>query len=244
MEYRIFEALVVAHILTGSLGALTFWMPVLGAKGTKMHRLSGRVFVFTMLLTGTFAIGMSVLTLLEPMGTHPHLVGKFDADFVRGIFGWLMLHLGILTINLAWYGWLCARNRAQREPMREWRNLALQPLLLIAAINCAAQGWLINQPLMLGVSVIGIATVLTNVWFLYKPTPGAMDWLKEHVKALIGAGISVYTAFLAFGSVRAFPELALSPIMWAVPAAIGIAFILWHWRRIDRKLRSQKPRVS
>ena len=243
MEHRLFEILVVAHIITGSTGALTFWVPVLGAKGDKVHRLSGRIFVVTMLLTGSFAIGMSGLTLIEPMGTHPHLIGKFDAVFVRGIFGWLMLHLGVLTINLAWYGWLCAKNRTRREPMREWRNLLLQPLLLVAAMNCALQGWLIDQPLMIGASVIGIATVLTNLWFLYKPAPGAMDWVKEHVKALIGAGISVYTAFLAFGSVRAFPDLALSPVLWAVPAASGIAFILWHWRRIDRKLRAHKPRA-
>lgn len=239
MEHRLFEILVAAHIVTGASGALAFWIPVLGRKGDRTHRKTGAFFVMAMILTGMFAMGMSTLTLIEPMGTHPHLMGKFEPAFVRGIFGWLMLHLGLLTINLAWYGWMCVQHRTRRERMREWRNLALQPLLLIAALNCAAQGWIIGEPLMIGLCVIGVATALTNLWFLYKPAPGAMDWLKEHVKALIGAGISVYTAFMAFGSVRLMPELALSPAMWAAPAATGIGYILWRWRIIDRSHRAQ-----
>ena len=60
------------------------------------------------------------------------------------------------------------------------------------------------------------------------------------MKALVGAGISVYTAFMAFGSVRILPELALHPVMWAIPVAVGIALILWHWRIIDRQVRAQR----
>lgn len=235
MEHYAFNVLVAAHIVTGATAAIAFWIPVLGRKGGATHRNTGRVFVVTMLFTGAFAVGMSILTLIDPLGTHPHLVGQFEPAFIRGVFGWLMLHLGVLTINLAWYGWLCARHRAQREHIREWKNVILQPLLLAAAVNCAVQGLLIREPLLLGVSVIGVATVATNVWFLYKPVAGSRDWLKEHLKALVGAGISVYTAFLAFGSVRLLPELALSPLMWAVPAASGIALILRHWRMIDRQ---------
>lgn len=235
MEHTIFTALVAAHIVTGSTAAIAFWIPVVGRKGGAAHRTAGRVFVVAMLFTGAFAVGMSGLTILDPMGTHPHLVELFEPAFVRGVFGWLMLHLGVLTINLAWYGWLCAQHRAQRAPMREWRNIALQPLLLAAAVNCAVQGVLLREPLLLGLAVIGVATVGTNVWFLYKPVAGPKDWLKEHLKALVGAGISVYTAFMAFGSVRLLPELALNPVMWAVPAASGIAFILWYWRTIDRQ---------
>lgn len=240
MEHAAFNLLVVAHIATGSIAAIAFWIPTLGRKGGARHKAAGRVFVVAMMLTGVFAMSMSLLTLADPMGTHPHLVGQFDAAFVRGVFGWLMLHLGVLTINLAWYGWLCARHRTQRPLIREWRNLALQPLLFAAALACTIQGVLLREPLLLGLPAIGFATVATNVWFLYKPTPGPKDWLKEHLKALVGAGISVYTAFMAFGSVRLMPELALNPAMWAVPAATGIAFILWHWRTIDRQVAGHR----
>jgi hypothetical protein len=246
MLLHLFHGLVAAHIVTGTIGAIAFWVPVIGRKGGVDHRRWGRIFTRAMLITGSLAICLSLLTLADPFGTHPHLADRFDAGFIRGIFGWMMLHMGVLTINLAWYGWHCVRHGRRRELGREWRNIGLQPLVILAALNCAVQGWLVELPLMMAISLVGIATGLTNLWFLYKPAAGPQDWLKEHVKALVGAGISVYTAFMAFGSVRILPELALNPIMWAIPLSTGIGLILWHWRKIDRQQRgrSQVVRAS
>lgn len=228
-----FRLLIAAHIVTGATGAITFWIPVIGRKGGAKHKAWGRVFTFALLATGTFACAMSVLTLIDPFTTHPHLVGLFDAAFIRGIFGHMMLHLGILTINLAWYGWQCVRHRQDRAAMREWRNLTLQPMLILAAANCALQGYLIGQPLMIAISAVGFATAGTNLFFLYRPRVKPHTWMKEHLKALVGAGISVYTAFMAFGSIRILPSLALNPIMWAIPLTIGVSIILYHWARLD-----------
>ncbi len=230
----LFEALIAAHIVTGAIGAITFWVPVIGRKGGVDHRRWGKVFTIALIITGFLAAAMSVMTLIAPMETHPHLVGMFDAEFVRGIFGWMMLHNAVLTVNLCWYGWLCVRNRRDHAGNLEWRNLALQPLLVLAAIACAVDGWAIGQPLLFALPVVGLATVATNLWFLYKPRRAPQDWQKEHLKALVGAGISVYTAFLAFGSVRLMPALALNPILWAIPLVTGVAIILYHWRRLDR----------
>jgi len=163
---------------------------------------------------------------------------------VRGIFGWMMLHMGILTINLAWYGWLCIRNKRDHARNLEWRNVALQAAILVAAVNLAVQGWRIGQPLMIGASGVGLATGATNLWFLYKPRRGPLDWLKEHIKALVGAGISVYTAFMAFGSVRILPRLALHPGMWAIPLVIGVSLIIYYQRYVTRNVRAPRARAG
>jgi hypothetical protein len=226
-----FKLLVALHIAFGSVGLLAFWVPVAGRKGGPNHRRWGKVFTWTMLLTGTAAIGISACTLLDPLGTHPALT---DAEWVRGIFGWMMQGLAILTINLAWYGWLCIRNRTNHAANLEWRNLLLQALLLAASINCAWQAWRIGEPLILGMPAIGLATVATNLWFLLRRNPGPLDWLKEHIKALVGAGISVYTAFFAFGAVRTVPELALHPGLWAIPLVVGLALIIYHRHAVSR----------
>jgi len=233
----LFEILVALHILGGLTGAVAFWVPVIGRKGGNLHRQAGRTFTRALLLTGAFAVLMSLLTLAEPILTHPHLEGRFEPDFIRGIFGWMMLYLGVLTLNLVWYGWHCAIHRNDRPALREWRNLSLQPLLLIAAANCAWQGWLIDQALMIAIAFVGFATAATNLWFLYKPKLSAVDWQKEHLKALVGGGISVYTAFMAFGSVRILPELALNPFMWMIPLTIGVGIIIYQWARLDGYLR-------
>jgi hypothetical protein len=226
-----FQLFVLLHILAGSIGLITFWVPVVGRKGGRQHKRWGLVFTRTMLATGAAALGISACTLIDPVATHPHLP---DAEWVRGIFGWMMQGLALLTVNLAWYGWLCIRNKNDHRGNLEWRNLALQVLLTIASLNCAWQSYRADIPLMLGMPAIGLATVATNLWFLFKPARGRMDWLKEHIKALVGAGISVYTAFFAFGAVRTVPALALHPGLWAIPLVVGLSLIIFHQRTVSR----------
>lgn len=239
MTQLLFQTLIVAHITTGAFGAIVFWIPVLGRKGDANHRRWGTWFSRALLATGGFAIGMSLLTLLDPLGTHPHLVEKFDASFIRGIFGWMMLHNGVLTINLAWHGWRTIRLRGRDSVDRSLANHALQWALLAAAAQCAHYGWQQQQWLMVGMAAVGVATALTQIHFLLRSRVERKHWLKEHIKSLVGAGISAYTAFLAFGAVRLLPEMALSPVLWSVPLSIGVAIIVYHWAKIEWQARSR-----
>lgn len=244
---HLFETLIALHITAGAPGLISFWAPVLSKKGGDRHRFWGRFFTVAMLIAGTLAVCMSVMTLIAPMETHPHLVAHeefSDPALVRGIFGWMMLYLAILTINLAWYGWQCVLNKRDHQKNRAWPNLTLQVLLTMAAINCVYQGVMIGQPMMIGISFIGFATVATNVWFLAKRNPGPVDWLLEHIKAIVGTGISVYTAFFAFGAVRFVPSLALTPALWSVPLVVGLALILYHQRQVRRRLRPAARRPA
>ena len=227
----LFHALITLHIAVGTLGLLTFWVPVLARKGGWPHIRWGRVFIWCMLVNGALAFGISCITLADPLGTHPKIP---DAALVRGIFGWMMMYLGILTVNLAWFGWMCVLNQRNHPANRAWPNMALQVLVVLAALNCVVQGWLIGQPLMLGISTIGFATGATNLRFMLRRKVMPGDWQYEHLKGLVGAGISVYTAFFAFGAVHTFPELALNPVLWSVPLVVGLSIIFWHWWRLWR----------
>jgi uncharacterized membrane protein len=241
--HHAFELLIAAHIITGAPGLAGFWLPIAARKGSRIHRLSGQVFVGLMLATASFAAMMATLTILEPIATHPKLASHEllgHPEIIRGIFGWMMLYLAILTINLAWYGRACILNRADHPRHRSPLNIALQVALTIAALNCAVQGALIGQWMMIGISTIGFATVGTNLWFMFTRRPRPVYALREHVKGLIGTGISVYTAFLAFGAVRFVPELALHPGLWAIPLVTGLATIIWHWAQLNRTYGSRK----
>ena len=238
-SHLLFEVLVAMHIVTGATGLVVFWVPVVGRKGGAMHARYGRVFTYMMLTTGLVAVGIACTTLSDPVGTHPHLTRDplfSDPRLIEGIFGWMMLYLATLTVNLAWHGWLCINNRRDHAANRAWHNLLLQLLLTVASANCAWRGVALNQPLMVAISGVGFATVATNLWFLYKPRPRPVDRLKEHIKSLVGAGISVYTAFFAFGAVRLVPELALTPALWSVPLVTGLALIIYHQRAVTRRL--------
>lgn len=242
----VFHALVWGHIVFGAVGLVLFWVPVAGKKGGWLHVRAGRIFTTCMMVTGVLATLISLTTLYDPVGTHPHLMTHpdfGDAVTIRAIFGWLMIYLAILTINLTWYGWLCVQNKANRKANRTPFNLVLQGALLVAALNCAYHGVIDGQVLMIGISTIGFATVATNLWFLFKPKVAPKDWLLEHIKGLVGTGISVYTAFFAFGAVRFLPEAALTPALWSVPLVVGISLILYHWHRVKNPKRRSAHRT-
>ncbi|MEM6683699.1 MAG: hypothetical protein AAF607_15810 [Pseudomonadota bacterium] len=242
--HAFFDVLIALHIISGAPGLLTFWIPVIAKKGGVLHSLWGKIFSYAMLFTGCAACAMALTTLYAPMPTHPQLIDHpefSDPALVRGIFGWMMLYLAVLTINLTWYGWRCILNKRNHAANRHWFNMALQALLAIVSINCAIQGLIIKQVMMIGIAFVGFATVATNLIFILKTKPGRMDWLLEHIKGIVGTGISVYTAFFAFGAVRYIPELALAPALWAVPLIVGLSLIIYHQHKVKRAMRPARP---
>lgn len=229
----LFQILVAAHIATGAVGLLLFWVAVLSRKGGALHKKWGLVFTHSMLVTGCIAMGMGLSTILDPIGTHPHLqLPEWDPLRIRAIFGWMMLYLAVLTISLAWHGFRVVRNKRQHERNRAPFDVGLQILVIIAALNCALRGWLAGLPLMIGISIVGLASGVTNLVFTFRAAPKRWAYVIEHMKALVGAGISVYTAFMTFGLVRLMPDHALNPMTWAIPLTIGLSIIFYHHYRI------------
>ena len=170
-SHLIFEILVACHIVTGSIGLLSFWVPIIGRKGGKAHRRVGKVFTDVLLLTGLTAIGIAATTLSDPTGTHPHLNNHpvfADPAMISGIFGWMMLYLATLTVNLVWQGRLSLRHKRNHRAVATPLNIFLQGALIITAISSAVVGFRLGQPMMMAFSLVGFATVATNVWFIFK----------------------------------------------------------------------------
>ncbi len=236
----VFDGLLIVHIVAGAIGLVTFWLPVLGRKGSESHKRWGRVFARCIMAAGLCAIGMSLLSLGWPLETHPKMT---DIVAVRGLFGWMMLYLAILTVSLVWHGLKAVELKADHSAHQRAFPILLQVAVIVAAVNCAARGWLIGQPIMMGVATIGIASAATNLWFIATPAPWRLQYLIEHFKALVGAGISVYTAFFAFGAVRLRPQSAFDPLLWATPCAIGLSIIFWHWWKAQKQKRRMAARL-
>ncbi|KAB7646549.1 hypothetical protein [Polymorphobacter fuscus] len=224
----LFELVLAAHVGAGIVALVTFWGAVLTAKGGNAHRRWGHVFAGAIRTAGWMALGMGTLSLFWPLAMHP---GLTDAALYRGLFGWMMLYLALLTMSMTRYGLMMVANKRNHPANRHWTMVALQLLVLAAAVNCAWQGVVLRQPLMIGVSIIGFGTVLTYLWYMFRPAPGRTDYIPEHLKAMVATGIAAYTAFLSVGLVELFPQHAFNPVIWAVPTVIGVGIIAWYLRQ-------------
>ena len=231
----LFTLVLAVHVGAGAVALRTFWGAVATRKGGAAHRRWGRVFTAAIYAAGIQALAMGLLSLRWPLAMHP---GLTDEALYRGLFGWMMLYLGLLTMSMTRYGLQMVANKRNHAANRHWTMVALQALVLAAAINCAWHGVVLRQPLMIGVSIIGFGTTLTYLWYMFKAAPGRGDYIPEHLKAMVATGIAAYTAFLSVGLVEMFPAHAFNPAIWALPTIGGMAIIIHFLRRQRQPARA------
>ncbi len=245
----LFHALVVLHVATGAVGLAAFWGPIVTRKGAARHRHWGRAACYGFLGAGMLAIAMALLSLFGPEHRHPEVT---DRTLYDGLFGWMMLYLGTLTIGFVDYGLAVVRHSRERTVLRRPRYQAVIAAVVLSGAWCGWYGWQVGHPLMMLVAFIGIAAMLIQqryIWRAGDPSRGspalkqrsgrAPDYIGEHFRALIGMGISAYTAFLSVGLIRMVPEHVFNPAIWAGPSVIGVGLILYF--TIKRKKTAMPP---
>jgi hypothetical protein len=235
----LFEALVVAHVVTGAVGLTAFWGPIVTRKGAANHRKWGKAACYGFLGAGALAIAMALLSLYGPEQRHPEVT---DRALFEGLFGWMMLYLGTLTIGFVDYGLAVVRHSRDRKALRAPRYQAVIAAVVISGAWCGIYGAGVGHPLMVLVAVIGIASMLIQQVYIWRPNdPPKTTYHGEHFRALIGMGISAYTAFLSVGLIRMVPEHVFNPAIWAGPSVIGVSLILYFTIKAKRAAAPAKP---
>ncbi|MDC8754389.1 hypothetical protein OIK40_07000 [Erythrobacter sp. sf7] len=221
----LFEALVALHVATGAVGLTAFWGPIVTRKGAANHRKWGKVACYGFLGAGALAIAMALLSLYGPEQRHPEVT---DRQLFDGLFGWMMLYLGVLTIGFVDYGLAVVRHNRDRRALRAPRYQAVIAAVVISGAWCGYFGVLVGHPLMVLVAFIGIVAMLIQQRYIWRTgEPARGTHVGEHFRALIGMGISAYTAFLSVGLIRLVPEHVFNPAIWAGPSVIGVSLIIW-----------------
>lgn len=240
----VFETLVVFHVITGATGLIAFWVPIATKKGAATHRKWGRIASYGFIGAGSLAVAMALLSLFGPEERIPSVT---DRELFDGLFGWMMLYLGILTIGLTDYGLAAIKHGRQRIPLRAPRYQLVMLAVVISALWCGWYGYTIGNALMMAVAALGVVAMGLQelfVWRAEAPSPNA--YVGEHFRALLGMGISAYTAFMSVGLIRLVPEHVFNPMIWAGPSVIGVGLIIYftHQGNQQSKARAshrQKP---
>lgn len=235
----LFEALIALHVATGAVGLTAFWGPIATKKGAAKHRKWGRAACYGFIGAGGLAIAMALLSLYGPEHRHPEIA---DRALFDGLFGWMMLYLGVLTLGFVDYGLGVVRHARDRRALRAPRHQAVIAAVVVAGAWCGYVGFLVGHPLMMLVAFIGIVAMAIQQVYIWRRTdPPRGTHVGEHFRALIGMGISAYTAFLSVGLIRYVPEHVFNPAVWAGPSVIGVGLILWFTLKGKR---AAAPRAS
>lgn len=198
---------LIVHIIAGSTGLLSGTFVMLTRKGDKRHRLAGKIFAWSMLVSSVFAL---LITAFRPK---PFLTV-----------------IALFTIYMTLSGWLAIRSK-ERE---SHKTLAILGWMLAITFGTMGSFKLIDGD-SFGVALIVFAFVCAG--FARSDYRFASRQQRKstqlHLQRMSGAYISSATAFLVvnaghFGS--GIPAL----VFWLLPTLM-ITPLIVRWSRIHKK---------
>ena len=241
----IHQFLVSLHIIFGALALVIFWIPVFNKKGSSAHIKIGRFYEYSMYVICLSGIVTTTMALFDPIGIY-----YSDRDFTpereqevitytRNTALFLMM-LSFLVLTSVRHGILAVKSKAERAELRHWTHISLIIVLgllgfSVMFIGVNQMNWLLI--IFSGLSCVSAFNLLT---YSFKKELKKREWIIEHLGAMSGSGIGVYTAFSAFGGrkmlMAILPEQYLM-ISWLLPAVIGTIMITIATKKFKKQYR-------
>jgi uncharacterized membrane protein len=223
-------ASVAVHILAGSVGLIAGYVALSAAKGAKLHRKSGMVFVYAMTTMALMGTMMALIWNVAPTTNGP--VGLLTAYLVitalttvrppfagshRVDFGMMLVALGV-GVTFSTFGF-----EALSSPKGTLNGMPAVPYFifgLIGLLASAGDAWLIRAG---GVQVV-------------RDVPRIRRHLWRMSTALLIAAFSFFLgqAKVIPKPIRIFPLLAIPPLM------VLVAMLYWLWRVRVRRVNTAK----
>ena len=213
MAYQLFLAL---HILAGVLSLLTAPIALVAKKGGKVHRTSGLIFYYSMLVVSISAFIVSYV----------HFNG--GSIFLRGI--------GIFSFYLVAAGKrILARKNILNGQQSEPIDYALTGLIISFVVFCFYYGYQIGSPVLFVFGTLSLRFVYEDVVMLrHKPT-FQLYWLTGHISRMCGGAIASFTAFLVVNSLHLFGDGG-GIVAWLLPTAIGTPIVIYYSRKTKKSV--------
>jgi uncharacterized membrane protein len=206
------------HLGLGVAALLSYWVAALAKKGSRPHKLAGKLYVLVMLGVLLPAIPLSLRALLH----------KDTA------FGWFLLYLLVITFTALWKGWYATRHKRDFAAYTGPGFHRLAWLSIASGLAVQALGLAQMQPIFLGFSTVGLLGG-RGMLRLAKAGPAHPRWwMGEHFSAMIGCGVATHIAFLSIGLPKLLPALAgpaMQTTAWLAPLALAALARVWLARK-------------
>ena len=203
------QILIYIHAAFGGIALLAGSVSIIAKKGKNIHRKSGLIFFYSMMLSGIIAMIVAVL----PNHESPFL-------FAVGIFSLYFVLTGNRALNF------------------KRKNPDLKIDKLISIIMIATGVLMILLPIILTKSInivlvvyaiVGIIFSVSDLILFRNPERLRKGWLKLHLGKMLGGYISATTAFVVVNEF--FPSF----YGWFIPGIVG-GFVIAYWmRKMNKK---------
>ncbi|MEM9171672.1 MAG: hypothetical protein AAGA84_03095 [Pseudomonadota bacterium] len=221
--------LVYSHIAIGMIAVIAFWIPLATRKGSRWHKRSGAVYVWSMYAVSLTAFITCVMTLVDPIGVRAPArnldpATAYAAAEQSRLFALFLLMLSILVFASLRHGLMVLRTRQQPTILANRLHRATIITMGIISIAVGILGLQHMRWLLIIFAVLGLSGSV-GMWRDTRITQWRRhERLIAHFNGLIGTGIGAYTAVFAFGGSRILAQLLPGQwqvIPWILPTIIG-----------------------
>lgn len=220
MNTHAYESLLQVHVAFGTLSLLAFWLQMPTRKRGRLHRWVGRFYFAAM--TGVVGSAVPMTWLLAAAGNWPATL--------------FLIFLSAITVAAGVGALMAARWRGRR--MTAQRRFATAANWGIAAVSLGMiAAFQVGGALFVGLGGFGLWAAISD---LRRPADALVwrTWQVRHVEGVIGTGMAVHIAFLAFGLRRLLGDGYGSLhflLAFVVPVVLGVWASSWFTRRYREK---------
>ena len=226
----ILDILKPIHVLAGSLTLLSGIVAMTSKKGQNIHRLSGKVFFWSMTVTTVLGLNAGIF---KP--EYHIFIPIAIISFYQAASGYRILFIKNL-------------NKGQKPKMADWAltigMLTTSSLFILAGIlNLSTD--IFYSIVLFAFSTIGLYCCGVDVYHYVKKSANKFYWLFIHIFRMSHGFIAALTAFLVNNS-KLFPFLP-QVLLLIIPIAIGqpiISLTIWNYNRKMHKLKLLEDRVK
>jgi uncharacterized membrane protein len=212
----------VLHIAIGIFAFVVVPVPLLAAKGSKLHVSFGRAY--------TWAMGALAATGV-PLAAR----GLFFHDPGRRANALFLFFIALLASDNAWVGVRALRANRGGSSSARALDLAAPYLLLAGSVGLGALGLLRGAPLHVFFALLGTLLALGQLRDARRSARTRTDAIVRHIGGMGVSCITTLTAFLVTNARHVFHLGAFNLFVWITPAvlgaiAIGVAQRAWRAR--------------
>jgi uncharacterized membrane protein len=213
---NLLSILRVVHIAAGATAFLVMPVPLVTKKGSRIHRLTGKVFSRAMM--GVAATGI------------PLIISRISRNMQFGLF---LIQIFVLTVMSVWFG-LRALKAKPRTPERRFtaERIGAAVALAVSLAGSAFAAW--RQVLVFG-GFGALTSLLAFQWlrFFLRPYAEPQKWLLMHLMGMGTLAIAAVTAFAVTNANTLGVPHSLRWLVWLGPPVLGgVGIGIWQrvWR--------------
>jgi uncharacterized membrane protein len=205
----IFTTFLILHIIGGSVGLFTGTINLVRKKGDKNHKITGKVFSYSMLTAGISSLVLSIL--------HSNYF-----LFMVGIFSVYLVGTGHRYLYLKLLG------NGQQPKIIDWTITIAMLLAGLLFITLGIRQLLAHNNfgiVFIIFGTLGMRFVKTDFDNYRGRLKAKNYWLLVHLQRMTGGYIAALTAFLVVNA--KYSPIALPPVLvWLLPTVIFTALII------------------